>query len=635
MAIQFFPSRPISVVLEPKRTKFVRLKFASFLFVSFLTILNTGSTSAQELNASDGAVNDFLGGSVSLSGNSGLVGAPGDEDNGSDSGSAYLFRGLDTTTGTISESVKLLASDGATVDVFGDSVGLSGGIGLVGARRDDDNGSDSGSAYVFRNLDTATGTINESAKLLASDAESSDFFGTSVSVAGNTGLVGALQDDDNGLIAGAAYLFRNLDTATGTVNESAKLLASDGALGDRFGSSVSQSGHMGLVGAFGDNINGSNAGSAYVFRNLDTATGVVNESVKLVASDVEGSDFFGSTVSLSGNIALVGSSSDDDNGSQSGSAYLFRNLDAVTGTINESAKLLPSDGDAIDLFGVSVSVSGNTGLVGSIRDDDNGSDAGAAYIFSNLDTATGTINETVKLLASDGLGNREFGRSVSLEGDRFTVGASRGDGVTGLSGSAYTGTVSSMTTLDTGNASAIIDSISFDSRTDWIVGETTSNNHVTLTEDDSAEILSAGKAVFVGDDAGSNENSLTIAGNLDAFDIFVGDEDNFGNQLIFESTATFTIDAITLFANNQLLLEGDFSTFSLLDAQLGATDLFYSDGTLTELVTADNFGDLLLTNFDNNTGYTSFSAVPEPSAVCHLVLGIAGVATRRRKAVHA
>ena len=133
----------------------------TFFAATVVMMLSSGhSLSAQQLDASDGAAGDGFGGSVSLSGNTGLIGASGDDDNGNGSGSAYIFRNLNTATGTVNESAKLLPSDGELNDLFGDSVSLSGNTGLIGAR-DDDNGIDSGSAYIFHNLDTATGTVNE------------------------------------------------------------------------------------------------------------------------------------------------------------------------------------------------------------------------------------------------------------------------------------------------------------------------------------------------------------------------------------------------------------------------------------------------------------------------------------------
>ena len=452
-------------------------------------------------------------------------------------------------------------------------------------------------------------------ELNASDGAEGDFFGGfgGSGLSGNTALIGAMSDNDNGSASGSAYLFRNLDTATGTINESVKLLSSDGAEDDLFGR-VSLSGNTALIGASRDDDNGSRSGSAYIFRNLDTATGTVNESVKLLPSDGAEDDGFGQG-SLSGNTALIGAGGDDDNGSSSGSAYLFRNLDTATGTVNESAKLLPSDGAGGDEFGGSVSLSGNTGLIGASRGDNGLTDfyplfycfCGSAYLFRNLDTATGTVNESVQLLASDGAVGDEFGSSVNLDGDRFIVGAIRGDGISADSGIAYTGTVSSVTTLDFGNTSAIIDSISFRSRTDWIIGETTSNNRVELTQGDFAEILELDTGIFVGGNADSNDNRLTISGSVMATTAEIGAAGNVGNQLILNSTATNAIEMLSLHENNSLLIEGEFNTFDLLDTELGSTELFAVLDGNSQLITDLNFDTLLRTSFDDTTGFTTFT----------------------------
>ena len=575
------------------------------LVVIFVSALwSSGSLSAQELTASNGAAADNFGDTVSLSGNMGIVGADRDS-----SGSAFVFRGLDTATGAATESARLRSSDqdsGNFTGNFADSVSLSGNTAMVGSidgRTDFTNIT--GSAFVFRGLDTATGTVNESATLIASDRAPSDFFGVSVSLFGGLGLVGASGDDDNGGESGSVYVFQGLDSATGTVTESAKLIASDGTFSQLFGSWVSLSGTTGLVR--------SNE-FAYVFRGLDTASGTVTESVKLTVSDGDLFDNFETRVSLSGNVGIVGASFDDDNGSNSGSAYVFRGLDTATGTITESVKLTASDGAANDRFGRTVSLSGNTGLVGSFGDDDDGNASGSAYVFRGLDTATGTITESVKLTASDAAASDQFGASVSLDGDRFLIGAIAGDGAAVDSGSAYTGTVSSMTTLDLGNTSRIVDTISFESRTDWVVGETTSSNHVTLNQGDTGKILESGAGIFIGANAGSNENSLTIAGILEANEVTVGAEDNFGNMLIFDATASHMIGEITLFSDNSLALEGEFTSFPLLEDQLGMANLFVSiDGDLQQ-VTQANFDALLSTNFDS--GFTSFTAIAQPVQLC-------------------
>ncbi|SNR72142.1 hypothetical protein [Puniceibacterium sediminis] len=360
-----------------------------------------------KITASDAAAGDTFGFSIAISGTTVLVGAHGDDDNGGNSGSAYLF---DPTTGT--QLTKLTASDGATNDYFGLSVAISGTTAIVGAYADDDNGGNSGSAYLF---DTTTGA--QLTKLTANDGATNDYFGRSVAISGTTVLVGADADDDNGADSGSAYLF---DTTTGT--QLAKLTANDGATNDYFGTSVAISGTTALVGAYGDADNGSASGSAYLF---DTTTGT--QLAKLTASDGVAYDYFGFSVAISGTTALVGAFGDDDNGSFSGSAYLF---DITTGT--QLAKLTASDAAASDYFGRSVAISGTTAIVGAYGDDDNGGNSGSAYLF---DIPTGA--QLAKLTASDGAASDSFGSSVAISGNTVLVGAYLDDDNGSNSGSAY------------------------------------------------------------------------------------------------------------------------------------------------------------------------------------------------------
>ena len=310
-----------------------------------------------KLQSGDGAAGDVFGFSVGISGTTAIVGARWDDDNGIDSGSAYLF---DTTTGA--EVAKLTASDGAADDWFGHSVAISGTTAIVGAHRDDDNGFDSGAAYLF---DVTTGA--EIAKLLPGDGAAGDVFGLSVGISGTTAIVGAYRDDDKGVDSGAAYLF---DVTTGA--EIAKLLPDDGADVDYFGASVAISGTTAIIGANGVNDNGFDSGAAYLF---DITTGA--EIAKLLPEDGAAYDFFGGSVAISGSTAFVGADSDDVNGNRSGSAYLF---DTTTGS--QIAKLVASDGDADDYFGYSVGISGSTAIAASRLDDDNGIDSGSAYLFA-------------------------------------------------------------------------------------------------------------------------------------------------------------------------------------------------------------------------------------------------------------
>ncbi|MEE8155933.1 MAG: FG-GAP repeat protein, partial [Phycisphaerales bacterium] len=203
-----------------------------------------------KLLADDGAQGDEFGISVAISGATAIVGAALDDDNGANSGSAYLF---DSTTGV--QITKLLADDGVGGDVFGVSVAISGDTAIVGARLDDDNGSASGSAYLFDVSDPAKPT--QIAKLLPDDGAANDWFGFSVAISGATAIVGAYRDDDNGGQSGSAYLF---DTNTG--KQLFMLLPDDGATGDRFGFSVAISGDTAIIGSYLDDDNGASSGSA-------------------------------------------------------------------------------------------------------------------------------------------------------------------------------------------------------------------------------------------------------------------------------------------------------------------------------------------------------------------------------------
>jgi N-acetylneuraminic acid mutarotase len=131
-----------------------------------------------------------------------LVGASNDDDNGSGSGSAYIYH-YDPNTDTWAET-KLLASDGATFDKFGASVAINGHIALVGAYSNGDFGSGTGSAYIYQ-YDPNTDTWGET-KVLAPDASAGDEFGWSVAISGHIALIGAPRDNDNGGDSGSAYL---------------------------------------------------------------------------------------------------------------------------------------------------------------------------------------------------------------------------------------------------------------------------------------------------------------------------------------------------------------------------------------------------------------------------------------------
>ncbi len=320
----------------------------------------------------------------------------------------------------IDQEAKLVASDGAAFDLFGSSVSLSGERALIGTN----SGSEHGAAYVFvRSGDVWT----QEAKLTSDDAADFALFGSSVSLSGERVLIGAPTDTNSlGDRSGAAYIF--VRSGDGWSQE-AKLEADDANVGDDFGSSVSLSGDRALVGAsFGDDDPGSNSGAAYVF--VRSGEKWVQEG-KLTAEDAAMGDRFGSSVSLSGDRALVGANRNDDAGSEGGSAYVFV---YANGEWAQEAKLLAFDTSKGDSFGGSVSLSGDRALIGAFRNDGGADNAGAAYTFVR---STDSWAQEEKLTAADADVGDLFGVSVSILGDRALVGAFGDDDPEVNSGTAY------------------------------------------------------------------------------------------------------------------------------------------------------------------------------------------------------
>jgi len=393
-----------------------------------------------KLLAADGAPEDYFGVSVALSGDRALIGAYGDGENETSAGSAYVFA-YDSVSGRWHEEAKLVASDGADHAHLGCSSALYGIRALIGAEGDNDNGYFSGSAYVFA-YDSVSGTWLEESKLVPSDGAAGDYFGNSVALHGTRALIGARSDDDSGDLAGSAYVFV-YDSVSGTWQEDAKLLASDGAAYNEFGRSVALSENQALIGA--PDINGGGPGSAYLFR-YDLDTGTWQEEAKLLASDAQNWDKFGESVALCGTRALIGAYGDDDNGSNSGSAYIFE-YDSVSGTWQEVAKLLASHGAISDYFGGSVALSGTSALIGAPGDDQNGYQTGSAYVF-RYDAKSGTWREEAWLHSSDVEVFDEFGSSVAVSESIALVGAAHDDDHGNESGSVYAIEFTSTLALD-------------------------------------------------------------------------------------------------------------------------------------------------------------------------------------------
>ena len=389
--------------------------------------------------AADGAAYDYFGESVSVSGDTLVVGAGGHEVNGV-AGSAYVFvKPSGGVWAGATQVAKLTASDGAAGDEFGFSVSISGDTIVIGAWRDDDTVTDSGSAYVFVRPSGGWRNATQTAKLSAADVDATDpwsgsGFGRSVSVSGGTIVVGALWNDD---AKGAAYVFEKPSGGWQDATQTAKLTAPDGSDGDLFGHSVSVSGDTIVVGAHADEPHGTFSGSAYVFEKPSQGWVDATAAAKLRASDGAAWDIFGHSVSVSGDTIVVGAPWDGANGFHSGAAYVFvRPSSGWVGHLLERGKLVADDGAAWDEFGYSVSVSGDTIVVGASGDDDKGS----AYVFAEPSGGwfyASQTEQTDKLTAADGSSLDDFGRSVSVSGGAIVVGAPWKDDNGTDSGAAY------------------------------------------------------------------------------------------------------------------------------------------------------------------------------------------------------
>ena len=329
----------------------------------------------QEVSASDAANNDNFGYSVSVSGSTAVIGAPMKN---SSQGAAYVF----VLSGSIwTQQQKLTASDGVSQDQFGKSVSLNGDSVVIGASG---RVSGTGAAYVFVRSGT---TWTQQQRLTASDPGGSNYFGISLSLNGDTAVVGAFGASAG---RGAAYVFVRSGT---TWTQQQKLTASDGVSLDQFGWSVSVNADTAVIGADFKN-------AAYVFVRSGTTW---SQQQELTASDAVNGDYFGWSVSVSGDTAVI---SDSIKTSNQGVAYVF----VRSGTTwTQQQEIIGSDVTFGDRFGISVAVNGNTAIVGA--NGKNNSD-GAAYVFVRSGT---TWTQQQKLTASDPVSGDGFGISVSVD----------------------------------------------------------------------------------------------------------------------------------------------------------------------------------------------------------------------------
>ena len=355
----------------------------------------------RKIIASDGAANNRFGNSVAINGNYVIVGAhyankayiynlytgaeirtltPPSPDTGQFGVGVGIYgnyaivgaRTVDTTTNNIGRAyiynvqsgqiLHILNSDTTVASAyFGEYVDINSNYAIVGSSYESDDGdiTRKGFVYIFN---TQTGTKLH--KLSSEDAFHRQFFGKSVAISDNYAIIGTATGD-TATGPGSAYIF-NVQSGT----QLHKLTDTNGANRDNFGISVAISGNYAIVGAYMDDDNHTDAGSAFIYN---VQTGVL--LYKLHASDDVTNNYFGYNVDIDGNYAIVGCGYLYGASANPG-AYIF---DVQTGT--ELKIIKSSDMVSSDEFGYSVAISGNYAIIGSHKDDDNGDDSGSAYIF--------------------------------------------------------------------------------------------------------------------------------------------------------------------------------------------------------------------------------------------------------------
>ncbi len=295
-----------------------------------------------------------------------VVGAPGDDQRGADSGAVYAYLRKD---GAWVSDGKLVPRDGAAGDGFGSALALDTDTLLAGAFADDDSGGASGSAYLFYK---SGNEWKETGKLIAADGASEDFFGKAVAIHTSTAVVGAPGDDDGGIDAGSVYLFTNQSDKWA---QTGKLVSDRPGAGAAFGSSVAIWGPYIAVGAPGEMAKFQGQGAVYVYVFDGTAW---LQKMKLTAYEGKAGDAFGASVTMRGDYLLVGAPSRDEGVSDTGTVYVYQ---LIAGSWINTGKLLHQKPATTDEFGQALSTDGVKAIVGASKRDVSGANSGAAYIF--------------------------------------------------------------------------------------------------------------------------------------------------------------------------------------------------------------------------------------------------------------
>jgi hypothetical protein len=372
-----------------------------------------------------------LGTSVLVDGPTALLGAPGTRYfTATNAGAAYLFV-REALSGNWRQRQELTGSSPEALAEFGGAVGLDAATAIIGsAKRDQGTATFAGAAFAYV-LEPEDDEISEETDVLtAADAAANDGFGSAVGLSGDTALIGVPDADPAGDVdAGEVSAFER-DPDTQVFDDERALTAGDKAASDNLGTAVSVDADIAVVGAPNADVGAdADAGSAYAYnRNLDT--GDWDQAVKLTAgADVTTMDNFGAAVAIDADIILIGVPDDDPNGvSNAGSAFLFsRDPDQAAPDQWRQTQKLTAGGDENmdDNFGAAVALNSDTALVGAPFEDGGG----AVFVFVR-DPDDNSWTRQQKLTAADASAGDGFGSSVSVFGNTAIIGAPQAD-VTG------------------------------------------------------------------------------------------------------------------------------------------------------------------------------------------------------------
>lgn len=347
-----------------------------------------GDCQLTELNRFEGGADDSFGTGVGLSADTAVVSASGDE-----SVSVYQFDGVNW-----SFESKFNGPPGSN---FGQAVSVSQGGHMIIVGGASESQSTVGSAWALR--DPTAGVWSQDWQFVPSGGGSpGDQFGWSVDSGGNWALIGAPQQPNGG--TGKAYLFIR-DGAGGSWSQADVITAPDGVPGDYFGRAVASNDDFHVIGAPGDDDNGSSSGSVYVYNNAVFPAALVT---RLSAPDGQASDGFGNSVDIStDDVILIGAKGADQ---AKGKAYVYRRDGSVW---DYEATLTASDGLPGDLFGGSVAIDDGRAIIGAAR---AGAYDGAAYLFT-FDGSGWTQADPITNAGA------LFGDAVAISGDHAAISA--------------------------------------------------------------------------------------------------------------------------------------------------------------------------------------------------------------------